>query len=502
MSSHNSSGNKMGIKRRLSPEMKESTSGATSSSATSGQDEVLPLYSETSGRQGLLSHSQHRQASHRTLSGTSSVDDDSDSLIDDLSSTCSSRVSNPQTSFPPLTSMNRASTSSGHSLSGSVVSEPTSLQSSQSLQLHRSSSAHRLSGLPLHRQSSQLYNKQQSCFQSAAQACSNGLPLRYYPYEERSLRNTLVFTARKRKNPFYILLAVFSFFGVYFYSKGRVTVHNALSQVLTLTEEHRQVQDRFQNVQQQIRELQRHLMELLANAPGLSHGSFSSTTSSSHQFRPDQAISRNQLLSERDALQEKLEDGNTQIVVLQKHLQEINRREALGKYGSGKILVELELEFPGVTDDGGPNTIIMEMAPIELMPHSVYMFLEMVSAHLFDGCSFILNAMHVVKAAPLPYDGSSASAKVKSFARLGLESVSFKEYNPAYPHRQYTVGFAADGSPSFYINTEDNSDVHIGDPCFAKIVSGVDTVHRLEKAPTRNGIWYRKRIGLKRATIL
>ena len=65
----------------------------------------------------------------------------------------------------------------------------------------------------------------------------------------------------------------------------------------------------------------------------------------------------------------------------------------------------------------------MQMAPLELMPHSVYMFLEMVHAGLFDGCSFILNAMHVIKAAPLPYDGSSASAKVKAFTKLGLESV-------------------------------------------------------------------------------
>ena len=27
-----------------------------------------------------------------------------------------------------------------------------------------------------------------------------------------------------------------------------------------------------------------------------------------------------------------------------------------------------------------------------------------------------------------------------------------------YPHEQYTVGFAADGSPSFYINTDDNTE--------------------------------------------
>jgi len=142
------------------------------------------------------------------------------------------------------------------------------------------------------------------------------------------------------------------------------------------------------------------------------------------------------------------------------------------------------------------------MAPLDIMPHSVYTFLEMVNAKLFDGCSFILNAMHVVKAAPLPYDGSSAAQKVKSFTKLGLDTVSFREYSTEYPHEQYTVGFAADGSPSFYINTQDNSEQHAGEPCFGKIVSGYETVERLEAAPTRNGIWYRKRIGIKRAVIL
>jgi cyclophilin family peptidyl-prolyl cis-trans isomerase len=137
-----------------------------------------------------------------------------------------------------------------------------------------------------------------------------------------------------------------------------------------------------------------------------------------------------------------------------------------------------------------------------MMPHSVHTFLEMTSLGLLDGCSFILNAMHVLKVAPLPYDGSSAAEKAKNFAEKGLESVAFKEYNKNYPHKKYTVGFAADGSPSFYINTEDNSEIHVGDPCFGKVIEGFDTVARLEAMPTRNGIWFEKRIGIKSARLL
>ena len=84
----------------------------------------------------------------------------------------------------------------------------------------------------------------------------------------------------------------------------------------------------------------------------------------------------------------------------------------------------------------------------------------------------------------------------------GLESVAFREYAPDFPHKRYTVGFAADGSPSFYINIEDNSEIHVGDPCFAKVVSGFDTIQRLENMPTRNGIWFEHRIGIKEVTIL
>ena len=137
-----------------------------------------------------------------------------------------------------------------------------------------------------------------------------------------------------------------------------------------------------------------------------------------------------------------------------------------------------------------------------LMPHSSFIFLEMVSSGLLDGCSFILNALHVLKAAPLPYDGSSAAAKAKAFTELGLESVAFKEYSDSFPHTKYTIGFAADGSPSFFINTEDNTEIHVGDPCFGRVIEGFDTIKRLEASPTRNGIWFAKRIGIKRARVL
>lgn len=207
-----------------------------------------------------------------------------------------------------------------------------------------------------------------------------------------------------------------------------------------------------------------------------------------------------QALQEMQQLSSRLQDSQKHADKLKTKVQRLSKTEALAKYGDHVHRVEIELSFPDGRD--GPTRFVIELAPIELMPHSVHFFLEMVSSHLLDGCSFILNALHVLKAAPLPYDGSSAANKARAFTRMGLESVAFKEYAASYPHEQYTVGFAADGSPSFYINTEDNSEIHLGDPCFGKIVEGFDTVKRLEASPTRNGIWFEQRIGIKKATVL
>jgi cyclophilin family peptidyl-prolyl cis-trans isomerase len=185
---------------------------------------------------------------------------------------------------------------------------------------------------------------------------------------------------------------------------------------------------------------------------------------------------------------------------LKKQVQALSRTEIFEKFGNQVHLVEMELIFPD--NNSGPRFFTIEMAPTDLMPHSVHTFLEMVNARLLDGCSFILNALNVVKAAPLPYDGRSASDKAKAFSDKGLESVVFKEYSENFPHKKYTVGFAADGSPSFYINTADNSEIHVGDPCFGRVISGFDTVQRLAANPTRNGIWFERRIGIKAARIV
>jgi cyclophilin family peptidyl-prolyl cis-trans isomerase len=290
--------------------------------------------------------------------------------------------------------------------------------------------------------------------------------------------------------PFFVLSIIVVGCLAMFTSQTKLNVANG--HVAALVRHKEQVRSMLRKYEAEIRVMDRELTAL--------------DSSIQTQHRADTQVALVEAQHQRVALEigeikERLKLGSKKATALKELVQSVSQEDVIEKYGPGPQLVELELVFPDF-NHRGPTKFIIEMAPAELMPHSVHTFLEMVSAGLLDGCSFILNAMHVVKAAPLPYDGTSAAEKARAFSDKGLESVAFKEYSEDYPHKKHTVGFAADGSPSFYINTEDNSEIHAGDPCFGRVIDGFDAVKRLESNPTRNGIWFVHRVGIKRAQII
>ena len=286
--------------------------------------------------------------------------------------------------------------------------------------------------------------------------------------------------------------------GAYVSISSRNRLRQSLIEVEELLENSEQLTSKLTSAEKGIRMLQR---EVSAHDAMQQHRS--AQQAEAEDWRNNGNSYTNQALEEMNKLSETLQVSTQKAQYLKQRVQMLSEEETLLKYGPGPFRVEIELAFPDQqVNVNGPTKFVIELAPLDLMPHSVHFFLEMASMGLLDGCSFILNALHVLKAAPLPYDGSSAASKARAFARMGLESVAFKEYSEQFPHKQYTVGFAADGSPSFYINTEDNEEIHMGDPCFGKIVEGFDTVKRLESSPTRNGIWFEQRIGIKKATVL
>jgi hypothetical protein len=154
------------------------------------------------------------------------------------------------------------------------------------------------------------------------------------------------------------------------------------------------------------------------------------------------------------------------------------------------------------------KTFTIEMAPLEEMPHAVHLFLEQVAHKLWDNGWFYLNGPHVFQAGPqVPDDeeyetllekgADERTLALKPFKDLQLDSLAFPEYSDKFPHLPWTLGFTGrPGGPDFYINKVDNIKAHgpggqthhdlveHADPCFAKIIAGMDTIAMMTNAPT------------------
>ncbi len=134
---------------------------------------------------------------------------------------------------------------------------------------------------------------------------------------------------------------------------------------------------------------------------------------------------------------------------------------------------------------------MLEMAPLDLMPHSVNLFLQQVHHGLWDGNEITANPEHIMS---FGYHRASAH---EGFVDMALETVSYQEYSAKYPHVQWSVGFMGRPSgPDFYINKKDNTIAHgpggqedtedmhnEADPCFARVVEGVNVLNDIDKIP-------------------
>lgn len=164
-----------------------------------------------------------------------------------------------------------------------------------------------------------------------------------------------------------------------------------------------------------------------------------------------------------------------------RHLQDLAKDLVLAKYGPGPFVLRMKLawaESMPPRDTG--DEVIVELAPLELMPYSVLVVLEMAGRwNRFSG-AFHRNANHV----------KQVSVR-ESRKQFGLP-MPFQEYTatPGWRHEKYTLGMAGrPGGPAFYISTIDNIRNHgpgsqkkgttEADTCFGKVLAGFDAVDRL-----------------------
>lgn len=119
-----------------------------------------------------------------------------------------------------------------------------------------------------------------------------------------------------------------------------------------------------------------------------------------------------------------------------------------GDFGEKNIRVRFDLEFqstiPDFAEKGMEGTLLIEMAPVRLIPCSVYNFLEI--ARTWKKGAFHRNAGHVLQA----------------ISRSDItKSMPFQEYSKEYPHKKGTLGYAGRPSgPEFYVSIQNNMQAH------------------------------------------
>ena len=170
-----------------------------------------------------------------------------------------------------------------------------------------------------------------------------------------------------------------------------------------------------------------------------------------------------------------------------------SRRDVLKTYGPGPHYVRMTFSLsPDVSEN-----ILLKMAPLDMMSHTVQMFLKLIEEKMYVGGTFLLARDHIIAAAPIDSFDSENNRRLEEkinaegFFRDG--ALLFHQYTPEFPHERYTVGFSSSGGPLFYINIQDNTELHgprhnnegdvEGDPVIASVVEGFDVIQRIHALP-------------------
>lgn len=157
------------------------------------------------------------------------------------------------------------------------------------------------------------------------------------------------------------------------------------------------------------------------------------------------------------------------------------------KYGSGPAKIKME------TSEGD---IVIETAPFDLLPISIWYFLERVSQGFWDGTCFFRNEFHILQASTFNVDGEDLHPN-----RDDLDVLPYQEYTYDYPAYQYTLGFVGrPAGPEIYVNMFDNSFPHspgrqltttelpgedsYPEVTFAKVIDGFDVLIAIQNLDT------------------
>lgn len=198
-------------------------------------------------------------------------------------------------------------------------------------------------------------------------------------------------------------------------------------------------------------------------------------------------------------------------LVLTKQLQTATIKLLEHRYGAGKehpkfrVVVDLVYPHSIIKDpdsESNHGKFVIEMAPYDLIPCSVFYFLEI--ARTYKGGKFHRNAGHVLQAA------------AQSEATAGHKSMPFQEYSPEHPHAKYTTGYAGRPSgPGWYVSIQDNIKNHgpgsqqkknpyEADSNFGRVVEGVENgvIAKIHSVPQMGWLSEENCVKITKLTIL
>jgi cyclophilin family peptidyl-prolyl cis-trans isomerase len=166
----------------------------------------------------------------------------------------------------------------------------------------------------------------------------------------------------------------------------------------------------------------------------------------------------------------------------------------LGRYGKGPFTIIFTILLPDSIEK--PNTFEVELAPLAEMPHTVFTVLNMIQLRLFDKTSLVYaDSSRIQGGSPYHATTEVSNKLLDRYEKFGLLDfpLGFKEYIPSFDHQSFTIDIVNDATsgPTLVINLSDNSPSNLGNDkdlerrviCFGRIVSGLETLKRIQDAP-------------------
>ena len=155
------------------------------------------------------------------------------------------------------------------------------------------------------------------------------------------------------------------------------------------------------------------------------------------------------------------------------------------RYGKGPFLVQFNVRFPESAEDE-TESFQVQLASLTDMPHTIFVFMELIHLGLYRGTAIKAGDGVIDVGNPAHAEKTVTVKMMDRLVKFGYEKpISIREHSKVFPHEEFTIGFV-DIGPSLSINMKDNTKERgpegRDDPCFGKVVTGFDTLTRIQNA--------------------